>query len=222
VSEELFVYPFTSTFPILLIQPTQHPLSHIGIDDPADPERRHNPTNPKHKTRRPILQHLRRPARHAHCVFTTLARSVIQIQPQKMQRRTRHLHRRRRQKLRRAHPTNIPLHGLPHRQLRRHDRGEVEARKDRQHVPCRKQGVRCFWHGAGRSGFGDAEEARELGVFVEAEGEVCGACGEEFGRAGGGVGGWVVVEGGHGGVEEVGGGVGRGVEAEDEEEGPRG
>jgi len=58
-----------------------------------------------------------------------------------------------------------------------------------------------------------------LRVFVEAKGQVCGGCGEEFGGPGGSVGGGFVVKGGEGGVEEVGGEVGAGVEAEDQEKG---
>ena len=126
---------FTSHDLLLLLQTPKHPLPHIRINHSTDPKRRHNPTNPKRKTRRPILQHLRRAARYTDRPLTFLMWSVIQVQSQQMQRRTNHLHRRRRQKLRRTNPAKTPLHALTHRQPWRHHRREVETRKDRQHVP---------------------------------------------------------------------------------------
>jgi len=88
-----------------------------------------------------------------------------------MQGRARQLQRRRRNKLRRRHAADVLLCCSGEGHVGRQQRRDVEGREDSEAVAGGEEGV-CHWRdGPGGDG---AEQAGELAVFVEAEGEVCG------------------------------------------------
>lgn len=103
--------------------------------------------------------------------------------------------------------------------MRRQQRRQIKGRENRQRVPGRKKRItKARDARTGRAADG-SEQAGELRVFVQTEGHVDGAGGEEFGGAGrDGLGGPVVQRGVQG-VDGVGGEVGAEVEGGDEEEG---
>jgi hypothetical protein len=130
-----------------------------------------------------------------------------------MQRCAHQLHRGRRNKLRHTCTAHVLLHLVTHVgvELWCEQGWEVERREDCETVADGEEGECREGDGAFRAR-GGAEELGELVVFVEAEGEVGGGCGEEFGRAGGGTGGCGGSDGAGGGVDCVGGEVGAKVE----------
>lgn len=132
-----------------------------------------------------------------------------------MQRRTEQLHTGRSQKLRHADPADGPFHLLRYRQQRRNERWKIERRENRERVPHGKERIAGCRnrprHRAGDARPG-AKHARELAVFVEAEGHVDAGGSEEFRRAGRGGFGRGVGDCAADGVDAVGCGVGAEVE----------
>lgn len=135
-----------------------------------------------------------------------------------MQRRRCQLYSRRRKKLRRARSTDVLLDAFAEREEGRNHRREIERGEDRHGVAQREQRIRGRWnHPLDRRL--RAEHFRKLRVFDQAQRHVDAGRGNEFGDAGCGHLGRLVVEGGRGRVEGVGNEVGAGVDHEDEGEG---
>ena len=99
--------------------------------------------------------------------------------------------------------------------VRRHQRRQVERREDGEAVAQREQRVGC---GRERPRRRRAEQPREVRVFPQAQRQVCGRGGGEFGRAVGGACEGGVADGGGHGVDGVGCEICACVDCEDERE----
>ena len=188
-----------------------HPAPDSTINHSTHPKRRHNSAHPSQTAPKPISPHLCHPRPPRRAITHG---SIIQIQPPQMQRRTEELNAGRRQELRHAGPADGFFQLPGHWQQGRDERREVERRENRQAIPRREERVAGLWdrprHRTGHTA--RAKHARELTVFVQAEGHVDARRGEEFRRPrgdglGGGVGDCAAD-----GVDAVGCGVGAEVE----------
>lgn len=170
----------TAIFHLFVLQLLHQPSSNFCIDDASKPKGWDDPAHPGERTSRPILAHLPHPLGQGR------PWPIIQIQAPKMQRRRKHLHRRRCQYLCQAGSAHDLFHLC--RYHGRHQRWEIEACEHSHRVAQSKKGEAGFRDRSGQCRCGTARSAEHLGkltVFVEAERHVDGAGSEEFGGSGG-------------------------------------
>ena len=135
-----------------------------------------------------------------------------------MQRRRRQLYSRRRQKLRRAGPTDTLFYPLAEREKGRDQRREVERRENGHGVPQREKRIRRWWNHPLDICL-RAEHLRELRIFDQAQRHIGARGRDELGHASRRCFGGLIVERRRGRVEGVGREVGTGVDREDEGKG---